>query len=109
MNLNDLFWSTIAWIAKSFALSCVYFAGVTFVITVFVNVCKRRATHFDDLLRASSAASIPIAFLLIAWTIDPTKFDCASLLNITGIRVAIVIAGFGVLYIAAKAVFKPRS
>jgi hypothetical protein len=108
MNLYAAFWATITWIATHFALACVVCVGATYLITVYVNVWTRRATHLDDLRRAVAAASLPVGVLLIALTIDPAKVDCALLLQIAGVRVAIVVAGFGVLSIATKAVFGPR-
>jgi hypothetical protein len=108
MNFHEAFWATIAWTATHFALACVACVGATYFITVCVKVLTRRATHLDDLRRASAAASLPIGLLLIALTIDPTRIDCVLLLTIAGVRVAIVVAGFGVLYIAVKAVFGPR-
>jgi hypothetical protein len=108
MNLHEAFWATIAWMATQFALACVGCVGATYLISVCVNAWTRRASHLDVLRRASAAASLPIGLLLIALTIDPTRVDCVSLLAIAGVRVAIVVAGFGVLYIAVKAVFGPR-
>jgi hypothetical protein len=87
MNLHEVFWATISWMATHFALACVGCVGATYLITVCVNALTRRATHLDDLRRAIAAASLPVGVLLIALTIDPTKVDCALLLNIKWLQV----------------------